>query len=439
MLSPTLFINCTRLKQINFKSNEITELHEDTFKTSVRLEYVDFDNNKINCLPEALFTNCENLTRISFESNEISEIQPGSFSKCSLLEEINFASNNIKTIQFSVFKPLNNLKNINFQNNAYFNSKSLYSLLFSKLSHNIFEQNYKYISLKSFYQIGEDDPESHYYLCRIDDYHLIEINFLIFFLSHPSKNWADLFSKNALYSKIEMFKNLKFTLLDLFISVMSEIDLFKCINLKNFIENLTADDEKLINKEFRICSEISIENLCARNIHSCFQAFFVNTYSELIIHVQKTNIKSTEFRVNELNYFKDFEKYLISPEEILAKINYKKCFDIAVKNKNSDLAISILTMLRYFYVKYPSNSQLNKILKGFNKYLIEDGFSYIFSYDTLLPVVFFLLDLRKLDKLMSKWDNENKRTFLIFDMEQFNNTLTKSSVDNDIGKDLLIV
>lgn len=381
-----------------------------------------------------LFTNCENLTRISFESNEISEIQPGSFGKCSLLEEINFASNNIKFIQFSVLEPLKNLKNINFQNNAYFNSKSLYSVLFSKLSHNIFEQNYKYNSLKSFYQIGEDDPESRYYLCRIDDYYLIEINFLIFFLSHPSKNWADLFAKNALYSKMEMFKSLKFTLLDLFISVMSEIDPFKCINLKNFVENLTGDDEKLINKEFRIFSEISIENLCARNIHSCFQAFFVNTYSELITAVQKTNIKSTGFRVNEHNYFKDYENYLINPEEVLAKIDYIKCFDITVNNKNSDMAISILTMLRYFYVKYPYNHQLYKILKKFNKYLIEHGFRYLFSSDTLLPVVIFLLDLRKLDKLMSKWDNENKQTFLIYDMERFNNAVTKSSIDNDIGK-----
>lgn len=399
----------------------------------MRLEYADFTNNKINSFPEKLFSECENLTRISFETNEITEIPPGSFNKCNRLEEINFASNNIKFIQFTVLKPLNNLKNINFQNNAYFNSNFLYSLLFSKLSHNIFEQSYKYDSLKSFYQIGDNDPESQYYLCRIEDYHLIEVNFLSFFLSYPSKNWTDLFAKDALYSKMEMFKALKFTLLDLFISVMSEIDPFKCINLKNFIDHLTGDDENLINKEFRIFSEISIKNLYARNIHSCLEAFLTNTYSDLIIQVKKAHIKNFQtFKVNELNYFKDYEKYLISPEEILSKVDYIKCFDVAIKNKNSDMAISILIMLRYFFIKYRANSQLNKILKHFNKYLIEQAFYYIFSCESLLPVVIFILDLRKLDKLMERW--YNKRTFLIYDIELFNNSVTESSENNDIGK-----
>ena len=124
---------------------------------------------------------------------------------------------------------------------------------------------------------------------------------MLLYLSSSSKVYDSLFSgQTSLKSKFEKLTNEcicgryshKFSVLDLFVWVFGEIDDSKIIHLKDHIDQLAKRDSKLINIDFLIKSEHSIEHLCTRNIHSHFQSFFPHDYYNLLSIVRKTPINT---------------------------------------------------------------------------------------------------------------------------------------------------
>ncbi len=259
----------------------------------------------------------------------------------------------------------------------------------------------------------------------------------------------------------------EFSLLDLLISIFGEIDDSKIINLKKHIDQLILKDENLVNIEFLIRSEKSIENLCRRNIPCHFETFFPNTFYDLISQVRKTNIESADFTSDEKLAFESFCKYVAIKKEpkdnILHQIDYTNCFNIALENKNLEIANFVVILLRYYVMVWSDSehAESNKItqdaaLNKFNQNLFNK-LKYIIEND-LGEIIIFLMDIKKLDQLMDnkkldqlmdnkkldqlmdnkkldqlmdnkKLDQEhNRREFLEYDLDRFNskcNNLTK--------------
>ncbi len=234
----------------------------------------------------------------------------------------------------------------------------------------------------------------------------------------------------------------KFSVLDLFIWIFGEIDDSKIIHLKDHIDQLTERDSKLINIDFLIKSEHSIEHLCTRNIYFHFQSFFAHDYFNLMAIVRKSPINTRNFKYKEEEHFKGFLNNIQKADQIdknakpkLIKefyyeethrpiffdIDYTKCFNIAVKNQNSDIAKFVILLLRFFFLQCPEDRiyELRSALNKFNHNLLKN-FHLVFE-PKLYDVVEFLLDIRKLDELKR---NSTKLTaemeFLVYDRAQFN-------------------
>lgn len=121
-----------------------------------------------------------------------------------------------------------------------------------------------------------------------------------------------------------------------------------------------------------------------------------------------------------MNYFEDFASLLSQPCEqrqdwtgqlersVFAEIDYVRCFQVALANKSVQTAKFVILLLRYFYVMVLSDSGNNtetavigraQLLK-FNSSLLEN-MPYVFEWG-LFDIVYFLLDIRKLDQLKKR-------------------------------------
>jgi len=269
------------------------------------------------------------------------------------------------------------------------------------------------------------------YECGYSSY---ENKFLFFYLSDRPRVYTSLFgdkeNKLSLKYKLDYFineskENEQITLLDLFIWLFGDIDDSKIIHLKDHIDQLTRSDPQLINKEFLIRSEHSIKHLCTRNVYSHFNSFFPHTYFELMALLQKTKVKARDFKVNEEDYFKGFlynidKKWKENEEDfrpIFFDIDYQECFNIAIDNKNCDIAKFVILLLRYFFIKRPESPEMKEALNKFNRNLLLK-FDVIFRYE-LYDIVRFLLDIRKLDEFSRPKKNKIQE-FLVYDTDQFN-------------------
>jgi len=456
-ISASLFKDCRALKFSCLSNNEINEIPEwtfdgldklteiwlndnklctipvGTFKDCVALELLDLSNNQINEIHQRTFDGLGKLTQIRLYNNKLCTIPDNLFTNCYNVINLNLHNNLISSISFAALEPLKNCRSLDFSNNFLFNPRILYSSFFKKYSaNNIRETDLYYLdTVKLSYH-----DKSQYFILRNDDKCFIEKHFLLFYLSNASRVYTSIFGDNenkvSLKYKFEMFtKNSdKFSLLDLFIWILGDIDDSKIIHLKYHIDQLTRTDPRLINKEFLIRSEHSIKHLCTRNVFFYFKSFFPHTYFELTALLQKTNVQAKDFKANEEDYLKGILRYMLDADNLVEKeendyrpiffdIDYRECFNIAIESKNCDIAKFVIILLRYFFLKRPESPDMKDALNKFNHNLLLK-FDVIFKYE-LYEIVSFLLDIRKLDKLKeNQKETTDDQQFLVYDTAQFN-------------------
>ncbi len=358
-LPDALFDKCTRLLGINFNDNQLSKISDSLFDNCKEMKYVFFSNNQLSKIPESLFKNCADLEEIDFSDNRIKKFHDKLLSCCTKLRSLNFEKNNIKAVSFLSLEPLSSCSDIHLTDNFFYNSKSLFSLMFQ----NCFYKDFKKSVLCPYfdeYRNEDLEHDSKYYIVRNLDYNEVEKYFIAFYLSSYSKTSNSI---GSLRSNFDHYKSKKkisilseFSLLDLLISIFGEIDDSKIINLKKHIDQLILKDENLVNIEFLIRSEKSIENLCRRNIPCHFETFFPNTFYDLISQVRKTNIESADFTSDEKLAFESFCKYVAIKKEqnenIFHQIYYTECFNIALENKNPEIATyGACALTQYFDLK----------------------------------------------------------------------------------------
>ncbi len=469
-----LFNGCEKLKDISFNNNIISVLPENLFYRCKQLRTIYFNNNQILEIPEKIFHKCIRLTFINFASNQIKELLYDYFRSCTNVRSLNLEKNNIQTVTFRSLEPLSNTTydstkttDINLTNIYLQNSNSIYSMLFQHKYISLLE----YSGLSNIYFCKEwDQPlfSSRYFIIRQTDNVSVEKYFLAFYLSSSSKTSKAIHSLRLNFDQYDA-KGMRypwdteFSLLDLFISVFGEIDDSKIINLAKYIDQMLSRDPNLQNIEFRIRSEKSFRKLCERNIYPHFETFFPNTFQELILQVRKPNIKTEDFRISEEWAFLSFCKNIAikknSDEIIFHLIDYEKCFNIALENKNCDIAKFIIILLRFYckvWLEFENVSWVKDLtqserdwcsrkahdkLKEFNRNLLLK-LEYIFEND-MKEIVVFLLDIEKYDRLnydkkeaakdaylKEKEKNGNKgkgktaTSFLEYDLDRYNSKQT---------------
>jgi len=425
------FKDCISLVGLCLDNNEINAIPQGTFDGLNKLRVIWLKNNKLSTLSDNLFKDCQALENIYLSFNRIKEIKTNLFTNCSRVTTLNLDNNLISSISFAALEPLENCRSLDFSNNFLFNPRILYSSFLRKYSFND-NGNIKDIDTIKL----SNWEESRYFILRHENYDFIEKHFLLFYLfntSRVSSIFKDEENKLSLKSKFEKLKNNspKFSLLDLFIWIFGEIDDSKIIHLKDHIDQLTRTDPQLKNKELLIRSEHSIKHLCTRNVYSHFKSFFPNTYFELTSILQKTKVKSRNFKAKEEDYLKDILRYMLEADRldkevdtkeyrsIFFDIDYQECFNIAVDNKNCDIAKFVILLLRYFFLRRQKSPEMKDALNKFNQNLLLK-FDDIFKYE-LYDIVRFLLDIRKLDKLKkNKKEINDDKQFLVYDTAQFN-------------------
>jgi len=300
-------------------------------------------------------------------------------------------------------------------------------------------------------------------IIRQSDNAVVENYFLAFYLSSSSKTHESIRSVKTNFDLYNTNENNEFSLLDLFISVFGEIDDSKIINLAKHIDQMLSRDPNLQNIEFLFRSEKSFRKLCERNIYRHFETFFPNTFQELISQVREPNIKKEDFNSSEEDTFTSFCKNIAIKKDvneiIFHQIDYTECFNIALGNKNRDIAKFIIILLR-FYCKVWSefknvywieqltepdrsmcSGRAQDALNKFNRNLLFN-LEYIFE-SGMKEIVFFLLDIEKYDRLnydkkeaakdaylKEKEKNGNKgkgktaTSFLEYDLDRYNSKQT---------------
>jgi len=426
------FDKLENLTEILLNNNKITIIQKALFQSFGALQKLDLGKNQIREIESGAFDKLENLTEILLNNNKLTKIHECLFQSCGRVLSLDLENNSISSITFATLEPLKLCSDINIQNNVFFHSKNLYSFFFEKYSCN--EVQNSFVNYNDRFNVNLFSDQSCFYIMRRSrstDKKLIEKNFLSFFLSTSSKVWSAIFSddknKRSLKSRFDDFnkENSKLSLLDLIVSVFGEIDDIKIIHLKDYIVQLTRRDPKLINLDFVIRSEDSIEYLCKRNVYAHFESFFSHNYTELLSFVSQADFNSKDFRRNEEDYFKGMLKYIDS--SILLCIDFEKCFNIALSNRNSDIAKFVILLLRYCFLKWPESTVMKDALNKFNRNLLL-SFESIFE-NKLDEIIVFLLDIRKLDQLKKnnkeiKMDNGR---FLKYDIGQFNAKLPAKS------------
>jgi Leucine-rich repeat (LRR) protein len=463
-LPENLFDGCRDLREISFNNNQISALPENLFDGCRDLREIYFNNNQILEIPEKIFHECIDLLFINFASNQIKELNHDYFRGCTEVISLNLEKNNIQTISFRALEPLSKITDINLTNNYLQNSKSIYSSLFQHKSYS----ELHYSNLSKTYFCKNLKQTTQYIIIRQSDSAVVEKYFLAFYLSSSSKTHESIRSLKSNFDRFnrkdtEDSNLTEFSLLDLFISVFGEIDDSKITNLAKHIDLMLSRDKNLQNLEFLIRSEKSFRKLCERNIFRHFETFFPNTFQELILQVRKPNIKTEDFKSSEEETFKLFCKNIAIKknvnEIIFHHIGYTECFNIALENKNTEIAKFIIILLRFYckvwsefenvdWVKEKDITESDRdrcsrrahdVLNKFNQNLLlklED----IFKND-LKEIVIFLLDIEKYDRLncekkvAAKKEKEKEKTgnkgkdkketsFLEYDFDRYNSKQT---------------
>jgi len=105
-----------KLTDLEFSSNQITQLDENTFNKNDDLVTLAFGRNEIKVLPKKLLWRLVKLTYFYANENQIESIDPEFFIKNKAIQEIILAGNNLKIISVD-FMGFENIIELDFEDN----------------------------------------------------------------------------------------------------------------------------------------------------------------------------------------------------------------------------------------------------------------------------------------------------------------------------------
>ena len=349
-----IFKHCEYLQTIYFGSNQIEKLDESTFQNCLKLSNFFFDFNKIKELQPKTFANCKILTSINLESNEIKKLDKDTFMQCKKIQNLYFSSNKITDLSSNLFKNCPELHHV------YFNSNQIKHLDFDLikdfpthcdffLSNNFIQRlsildqtdkhrlidlrnNIKTLDIQTFYtsfsldyedfglscgsisaflkldnslfQANQEKQKSKIYLFRRSDLKFIkEFFFLLLFNKTPYDLSLDVFMqvRNEFDFNFEMFKTLKWSILDFLIINIENLGSDNLINLNTYINyELKQNPNNLVNLDFKMRSGDSVKSFCKFNDISLFNVFFEH---DLNIKDLKNDKESNQSRIYDHKTF----------------------------------------------------------------------------------------------------------------------------------------
>ena len=142
-ISKNMLQNFTNaLASIDFQSNSIEDVENESFSKCTKLEKIDLMENRLEKITRDIFSgNFDELHEINLSFNAIESIETGSFDKLSNLKSIDLSSNCIQHLSSDLFKNCESLKHVHLDRNEIakielnlFSAKTHLKLL--NLSHN---------------------------------------------------------------------------------------------------------------------------------------------------------------------------------------------------------------------------------------------------------------------------------------------------------------
>lgn len=115
-VSRDAFSQCS-IEELYLDSNEISDIHIETFKNLSTIKVLSIRNNKIDKLNSKLFTVMDRLERIYLSGNKLRSLPVGLFSKNSAIREIDLADNTLEKIDATIFPAENKLIKLWLQGN----------------------------------------------------------------------------------------------------------------------------------------------------------------------------------------------------------------------------------------------------------------------------------------------------------------------------------
>ena len=139
----------------------------------------------------------------------------------------------------------------------------------------------------------------------------------------------------------------------------------------------------MCNKDFKISSPESLIYLCERNNIGLFRVF---------LPVRN---------IGDKNDPTDYNKYVKNPNEFYSSINLAGCMDIAIENKNEDIAVYILRIANQMLLE-DSDELLDKE-ENFSKFKVKLNDEYISKFISLelnwwnaIEAIFNICDINRI-------------------------------------------
>ena len=350
---------------INFSYNEITTIPSSLFNGIVSIHGINFSFNKISDIPQDLFEKVDSLWDMNLSNNRIQSVPEKLFLHVKNAKGINFADNYIKYLSMDLINHIDLINDINFSNN-YISSLSLSILnksnLYVDFRNNFKINNTSFLFDTLFCLVSTKQDSQEKVIKRNDDLIQLKENLLVIYLNKKFNKIDDF--KNDFNDKIERLEKGSWTILDFLVS-LNDLNNIALIFLESYISNMLKENEFLKNDEFKLSSSISIRNLCKRNSVELFKIFLP--------------LRS----IGDANDPAYFNKYVKHKEKFYFEIIFSECMDIAIENKNEDIAVYLIRIINQII-----STESAKILDTDKKYyyfkifkvkLLDDYFPKFFS------------------------------------------------------------
>jgi Leucine-rich repeat (LRR) protein len=116
-ITPDTFSNLKQLKIIYLNNNQLTEIHSNTFSQLDSLERIELGSNQIHKIKPYAFKTLPRLKKISFEVNNITNLDHDSFQEIPLLTDLVISSNSISNLKLKSFSNLPSLRELILNHN----------------------------------------------------------------------------------------------------------------------------------------------------------------------------------------------------------------------------------------------------------------------------------------------------------------------------------
>nr|XP_043894059.1 carboxypeptidase N subunit 2 isoform X2 [Solea senegalensis] len=105
-LTELSLLSClTSLTDLILSTNQLSSLHEDTFRNLTMLENLDLSENQLTFLPERIFNNLFAIKTIDLHINNLSKVEPKLFEDQILIQQLYLSNNQLETLPIGVFDP----------------------------------------------------------------------------------------------------------------------------------------------------------------------------------------------------------------------------------------------------------------------------------------------------------------------------------------------